>query len=200
MRLIRNEKGIALMMVMVMATISLAVMAALLYMVTIGAKMSGINKRFQTSLEAGRSGVGFIEAVVAGHGAISNELAIAINYQLADPANSCLATKIRFPTTEWDTSVPNCSRSFAIDVTNTATYDFSFEMGSYIVRSKIVDTVDGNATGQRQTGDGWTQGGVVWGKDGIDVSYIPALHTIEMDVRNMANDSERNRLSLLFRY
>lgn len=199
-RLIRNEKGIALMMVMVMATISLAVMAALLYMVTIGARMSGIGKRFQTSLEAGRSGVEFIEAVVASQGALSNGLVDAISYKrgssMTSEGETCLNEKIRKPTDEWDSS---CERSSSIDPEAESTYDFRFDMGNYEIFSKIVLTVDGNATGTGGSG-AWSQGASVWGSPSGNVQYIPALYSIELLSRNRNAKSEKSRFSLLYRY
>ena len=51
-----NNKGIALVMVMILSLISLAIMSGLIYMVTSGTQVSGIEKRYSTALEAGKSG------------------------------------------------------------------------------------------------------------------------------------------------
>ena len=52
MKNLRNEDGIALMMVLVLSAISLAAMAAMMYMMTVRTQMSGIQKRYSTAYEA----------------------------------------------------------------------------------------------------------------------------------------------------
>lgn len=52
MRTVRNEKGIALVMVMAIALITLSIVASMLYIVTTGTKMSGYFKQFKSAEEA----------------------------------------------------------------------------------------------------------------------------------------------------
>ena len=51
-----NEKGIALVMVLILSAIALAIMAALVYMLISGTQISGMQKRYRTALEAGVGG------------------------------------------------------------------------------------------------------------------------------------------------
>ncbi|GFP21965.1 hypothetical protein HKBW3S06_01191 [Candidatus Hakubella thermalkaliphila] len=51
-----NEKGIALVMTLVISAIVLAVMAGLIYMITVGTQISGIQKRYKTAHEAALGG------------------------------------------------------------------------------------------------------------------------------------------------
>lgn len=51
-----NEKGIALVMVLILSAIALAIMSGLVYMVISGTQISGIQKRYKTALEAGIGG------------------------------------------------------------------------------------------------------------------------------------------------
>src|SRR4030067_537165 len=53
---IRNEKGIALVMVLVLSAIILIIMAGLIYMLITGTQISGMQKRYKTALEAGIGG------------------------------------------------------------------------------------------------------------------------------------------------
>ena len=53
---ILNEKGIALVMILVLSAIALAIMAGLIYMITTGTQVSGMQKRYKTALEAGVGG------------------------------------------------------------------------------------------------------------------------------------------------
>jgi hypothetical protein len=52
MRMFRNEKGIALVMVLVLSLLSLAFVSALLFMVTQGTKVSGSHRLYRTAEEA----------------------------------------------------------------------------------------------------------------------------------------------------
>ena len=51
-----NEKGIALVMILILAAISLVIMAGLLYMITSSTQITGMQKRYKTALEAGIGG------------------------------------------------------------------------------------------------------------------------------------------------
>src|SRR5512135_2441319 len=64
MKLIRNEKGIALVMVMVIALIGLAMVSTLLFMVTQGTRISGFQRVFRSTDEAGLGGAQIATQVV----------------------------------------------------------------------------------------------------------------------------------------
>ncbi|EDP73446.1 hypothetical protein [Hydrogenivirga sp. 128-5-R1-1] len=51
-----NQKGIALITTLVLGLIALAFIGALLYLLTSGTKISGVEKRYYTALEAAKSG------------------------------------------------------------------------------------------------------------------------------------------------
>src|SRR4030043_1051567 len=53
---IRNEKGIALVMVLVLSAIVLIIMAGLIYMLTTGTQISGMQKKYKNASEAGIGG------------------------------------------------------------------------------------------------------------------------------------------------
>ncbi len=59
-----NEKGIALVMVLVLSAVVLAIMAGLIYMVTSGTQVSGIQKRYKTAIEAGVGGANITFQVI----------------------------------------------------------------------------------------------------------------------------------------
>ena len=58
MKALRNDRGIALVMVLVLSGIALAIMAGLIYMATSGTQVSGLQKRYKTALEGGLAGAG----------------------------------------------------------------------------------------------------------------------------------------------
>ena len=69
MKIIKNEKGIALALVLVLSVIILAITAAVLFLVTQGTKSSGMEKRFRTALEASLGGAEFMYEVISLRGA-----------------------------------------------------------------------------------------------------------------------------------
>jgi hypothetical protein len=193
--LLRSNKGIALAMVLILAAIALAVMAGLLYMLTAGTQISGMQKRYRTAAEAGIGGIDITYQVIQARG---NPVIPGIGFLINPAIGTCLDTKLNTPTSLWG----GCNSSLAIDPAgNNQSYDMTFTLpGSgtdYTVYSKIVDTVEGNSGGDI----GLTKGGLVNTNSGeISVVSIPYLYTIELDVENAENRAERAKFSVLYQY
>lgn len=66
---IRNEKGIALVMVLIFSMIGLAIVSAMLFMLTQETMMSGTNKVYRSADEAGLGGVNVAVDMVQNMGA-----------------------------------------------------------------------------------------------------------------------------------
>jgi len=194
-----NEKGIALVMVLILAAIALAVMAALVFMLTSGTQISGMQKRYRTALEAGVGGADVTFQLITARG----DPGIPLNNFIITASDvggfDCLTEKLNTNTSAWD---PVCSRSLVIDPNDPATYDMSFELGTpgfptYRIHSKIVDTVEGNSGGDF----GLTKNAVVaTGQGEITPMSIPYLYTIEIDSQNVANPAERAKYSILYQF
>ncbi len=209
----RNQKGIALVMVLVLSAIGLALMSTLIYMITLGTQASGLQKQYKTALEAGRGGVDITLQVVAMKDKDFSEIEAlkstltgkGIPTEFKTP-NSCtetvsgrnytgLQTKLRMSSTDW----VNCSDTIAdIDTT----YDMSFKIGAglrYNVYAKVVDTQAGSIVGA--TGDSSLHDiAVVDTKDIIIAPGIPNLYTIEVLAENSANPREKARYQVLYQY
>src|SRR5574341_2459701 len=56
MRYLGSERGIVLIVVIVLSAVALALMTALIYMITTGTQISGLQKNYKTALEAGVGG------------------------------------------------------------------------------------------------------------------------------------------------
>lgn len=219
-----NEKGIALVMVLILAAISLSIMTALIYMLVGGTRTSGIQKRYKTALEAGIGGgeVAYQFIALRGESAGQNSfitsltnagLTTGLANVVTTPATcttaaTCagtyatytgLAAKLNLPTSCWS----GCDSSLTINPSlpdpNT-TYDMRFNLGTtttYRVYAKIVDTVEGNSGGD----EGLTKGGVVSSNSGeVTVQSRPYLYTIEIDAENPNNVDERAKVSVLYQY
>lgn len=196
-----NNKGIALVMVMILSLISLAIMSGLIYMVTSGTQVSGIEKRYRTALEAGKSGKDIaFQVIAARENPYSTAEAALFNFSITAPG-TCLTDKLNKPTYVGATyNWGACSSSINITPGTSSTYDMTFQLGNnpaYIVYAKIVDAVEGNSS----MDEGLEKTGVVISNSGeVTVVSVPYLYTIEIVSENSANPMERSKLSVLYQY
>ncbi|OGW43532.1 MAG: hypothetical protein A2Y66_01150 [Nitrospirae bacterium RBG_13_41_22] len=217
-----NEKGIALVMILVLSAIALAIMAGLIYMIMIGTQISGTQKRYKTAQEAGVGGADVTYEFIKLRGDPSSTIALQNELSAINPAlttsSSCtgtnilgttftgLAAKLNTRTTNpdgtsnWSASCyPN---SMAIYPGTPATYDMSFDLGTYPyptyrIYAKIVNTAEGNSGPD----EGLTGQGVVTSGSGeVMVVSKPYLYTIEVDAENLSNSYERAKYSILYQY
>jgi len=224
-QVLNSEKGIALVMVLILAAIALMIMAGLIFMVTSSTQISGMQKRYKTALEAGKDAAEIIYQFIGLRGdptdteSFKNLLSSSINpvintqagcsgYDLAGASYTGLATKLNTPTYIESPPgsgilVPNwtvdCYSSMSIDK---LTYDLKYEFSSlgnptYTVYAKIVDTVEGNSAPDKGLGG---KGVVVSGSGEVTVASMPYLYTVEVDAQNAANPLERSKLSILYQY
>ena len=193
-RVLSSEKGIALVMILILSAIALVVMAGLIYMITSGTQISGVQKRYKTALEAGKGGADVTFQLLAARG---DPNIPDINFHQT-ASSICMTDKLNKSTKDW---TPTCDKLLTIIPGTDSTYDMYFELGespypTYRVYSKIVDTVEGNSSGD----EGLTGKGVVTSGGEITVASRPYLYTIEIDAENVANPAERAKLSILYQY
>ncbi len=190
---LRNERGLALVVVMIFSAVALAIMAGLIYMVTSGTQISGIQKRYKTALEASSGGAEVIYLMIGQRG----DPGISLSNFSITASSTCLTDKLNKNTSSWDSS---CSSSLTINPSSSTTYDMTFQLGTspvYTVYTKIVDTVEGNSGGD----EGLLKSGVVSTNTGeVTVKSIPYLYTIEIHTENTSNPAERAKLSVLYQY
>ena len=203
MSIFRNEKGIALVMVLILSVICLAITSALVYFVTMGTRISGIEKRYKTALEANIGGEELTYQLIGSRGDTSSPLHPA-NLGLTNffiTSSACLTDKLKSATSpdNW----ANCSdysraSSVTIDTADSLTYDMRLDLGTNNVYAKIVDTVAGNSAGDL----GLAKRRVVNSRNRgeIQVPHIPYLYTIEIQSQNTSNVDERAKNSVLYAY
>jgi len=86
MRRVMNERGMALAMVLVFSVICLAVMAALIYMVTSRTRFSGGQKRYYSAVEAAKGGADILYQVIgAAAGGDTSTINTSLSSYLTDP-------------------------------------------------------------------------------------------------------------------
>ncbi|MCE5225606.1 MAG: pilus assembly PilX N-terminal domain-containing protein [Porphyromonadaceae bacterium] len=223
----KNKNGIALVMALVFSTIALMIVAALIYMVTQSALLSGGIKFYKTAEEAAFGaidlatkdyidsrgtlnvlGAGFANGCNCGNPLDPND---NLDLTLGPPAASCRCNKLCNSFQDWDAGGVVCDENagaanIQIALNPTQQPDFNFDLGInpniYRVFTKIVDTARGNsATG----GVGVTQnlggGGVVSANAGVVTPpHVPYLYRIEVQAQAIANPREISRMSVLYAY
>lgn len=213
-RQLRSEKGMVLLMVIVLSAVSLLIMTTLIYMITMGTQVSGLQKRYKTALEAGIGGSDIFIQLIAlraetgGTNAFTANLnAFSLNPSLTTPGAcsglvsaatySGLAAKLLTPRTTWT----NCNSSITIDPAISTSYDMKIDLGTtekYSVYAKIVSTTDGNTGGD----DNLANKGVVSGASSgsVEVMARPYLYAIELVSESNTRKDERAKLSVMYQY
>jgi hypothetical protein len=212
-RKIQSEKGAVLIVVIVLSAVALVIMTALIYMITVGTQISGLQKRYKTALEAGEGGGDVFYQLIAtraesaGQAALAGELnAFGLNFAtttslgctglVSGVTYTGLAAKLMTPSTSWT----NCDSSISIDPATPSTYDMKIDLGTttkYSVYAKIVATTDGNSGGDLSL---QTRGVVSSNSGEVAVMPIPFLYAIEVVSENGARIDERAKISTLYQY
>ncbi len=187
-RSLANERGIAMVVVLLLMMVALAMTGGMLYMLARAGYMSGMERRYKTALEAGIGGTDVTLQLIAGRGALTmqtgNNLVI----------NGSLAPKLDNATASWGTGL---DRTLRISPDNVASYDARFDLGEYRVYAKIVDTVPGNSGAD----EGLLKSGVVNAGTGeLVVVSMPYLYSVELLSQHMTNPNQRAKLSVLYEY
>ncbi|GBE39025.1 hypothetical protein BMS3Bbin08_01643 [bacterium BMS3Bbin08] len=215
-----DEKGIALVLVLVLSLIALSITAALLFMASQETRFSGFQKRYKSALEANLGAAEIFEHMVILRQKVDMD-AFIIDLNTANPNfyatlyedNNCtgsdvfttsytgIETKIRTPTNNNDGTAQwsaACNRSITIDALDNTTYDFSIDLGAnpvYRAYAKIVDTAEGNAAEDRDL----IKQSVEKSED-VASPHLGYLYSIEVLAQDLNNPNERARTSILFEY
>lgn len=215
MKLLRNNKGIALVTSLMLTLISLAVVMALMYFVTAGIQVSAANKRYKNVVEAAYGGVSlavneFIPTLNnAIFGNYSSQLTTLLgkygssNIDLALPSGNCLKTKLDNATVDWGT----CSRSLDPKDNPDMTFVLKSNLAGHTtdagfkVYTKIVDTpVKGNT--DKADNPNLSKGENV--TDSADIEgtgvTIPTTYRIEVRAEREVNPKEKSNISVLYAY
>lgn len=215
-----NEKGIALALVLVLSLIALGIMTGLIYMLTSGTQVSGVQKRYKTTLEAARGGndVAFKIVDLTNDATFSAKITALINtfnsasittpnsctvanttYTLldgkkcSDHINDC--TAMSYPGLCVKLTVPascwsNCDSSFTVNPGSATTFDMKFDIGTDPVYTVYTKIVDRTDGNSGPSTSSLISSGVVSDQGGIPVVSYPYLYTIEVDAEKKRTDAE----------
>jgi hypothetical protein len=213
---LRNEKGVVLIVVIILSAVSLVIMTALIYMITSGTQLSGLKKRYATALEAGGGGGDVFYQLIATRAETADQASLIANLNtfglnvtsttppectgsdlISGATYTGLAAKLFTSSTTWT----NCDSSLTIDPATASTYDMKMELGAttkYNVYAKIVATTDGNSGGGNLSL--LNQGAVSSNSGVVEAMPLPYLYAIELVSENSAQSDERAKLSVLYQY
>ena len=215
---LKNEKGIALVMVMVLSLIVFTIVSTLIYLVIQGTKYSGTFKRYETAREAGVGGAEIAAALIFNRGNLDllglgltdrcdcgdPDLAGDNTFSNGSPLTGdyiCLCAKLCDPT--YTGAIFNwgaCTNGTTFDPTANADVNFTLSgIGtSFDVAAKIVNTTMGNSD---LSGEDLGGTGVVASTAGVIPSPpMPYLYRIEINSQSAGTVIERSRLSVLYAY
>ncbi|MDA8083873.1 MAG: hypothetical protein M0024_09485 [Nitrospiraceae bacterium] len=214
-RILGNEQGIALVMVLIFSMIGLAIVSAMLLMITKETLLSGQNRQFRSADEAGLAGAGVAMDFVKNNGSPPSGMAPTFYGPTVDPAfAACLAQKMSTSRGDWTTTTTNwtaCTAAYDISLDPTLNPDMYNDVqgngtnpdGSqkqYRVYTKIVDTVKGNTESSlTATGGGFGGTGTSMSNSGIVTPPShPSMYRMEVQTQDVLNPNERSRYSVLY--
>lgn len=210
MKYIKNENGIALVTALLITLISLAIIMAVVYFVTQGTKVSSLEKRYKTALEASHGGLevitkDIIPQTIGGTAITSIISALPPTYKSMFVMNpglpdvvTCFTDKMTKSTVDW---AAGCSTTIT-DVKTT--YDFRVTLNgiapqpNFTAYTKIVDSVKGNTDTSGLILEG--TGVVESGSGVVTPQHFPYTYRIEVQGERQNNPDERANLSALYAY
>lgn len=202
MRYTKNERGVALVLVLVLSVMALAMVGALLFMLKTGAQLSASQRFYKTAEEAGTGGAEIFAEFIKLRG-VALATGLSGTWITTD---TCLAEKLLKTKVNWSSTACTApEQSLLIDAADTTTYDVKFTLGSnpeFTVFGKIVDTVEGNSdTGGIVTSGELGGAGVVAANSGlVSPPQVPYLYRLEVQSQATTNPRERAMYSVLYAY
>jgi len=211
--MLKNERGIALVLVLILSLIALAIVSSLLYMATMGTRTSGAEKFYRTADDAAFGGTRIaLDMVInnfdnaAAGGALSAPFQAQLLSVLDDQA--CIRQKLsRAPGAgfvNWTECEPSRRTLNAAD-----TPDMTFQLNGvtadgmpnpYNVFVKVVDTIEGNTAGTASSSEsGLATGGVGGGGASVVTPQRRSwIYRIEVEATDTASQRERATYSMLY--
>lgn len=209
-----NERGAVLLLVIVLSAIALAVMAAVLYVVTVGTQISGAGKRYRTALEAAYGSLPVAAQILSKRDIILGG-ADPSSYLIAGASwspslTSCqaiasgvtysgISAKLAAPMSAWSAA---CAKSSNIDPKTPSTYDLSWTAGvaplTYRIYVALYSTNVGNT--KNLYANVVTDFGVVDTKGVSESETVYTHYGLSVSAVSEANPNDRARLMAIHQY
>lgn len=132
---VQSERGVALVLVLVLSTIGLLVMTTVMYVIMMGTQLSGSKKSYRTAYDAALGGMDVMRKIIQDQGAVTIP-GVPITYR------DTFLAKLNAPTLP----AAGLDTSISIDPNTPSTYDLSMDLGSpvYRVYAKMIQKQQGN--------------------------------------------------------
>lgn len=208
MHKLRSQQGMALVVVLILSAVSLMIMTMLLYMITSGTQVSGMQKNYKTAVEAGLGGTDLVLKFIAlqgeqtGQDSLRNTLnSFSLATEIPEYATCSGTNAAGAPYTSLRAKLLTSSTTWVGCLTSAPTptsYDIKMQLGTttkYNVYARIVDTVAGNSGSD----EGLLKNGVVNSSGEVQVMSMPYIYTIEVDAENTSK-TERAKFQVLYQY
>jgi hypothetical protein len=219
-RIVQEIKGMALVMVLVIVTVTAGMLAVIMYYSMTGSEVSGIQRRYQSAKEASLGAMDVVTKEIITRvlqqnvvGGATQDLSGVLNSfstifgqvpAAAGATDPCFLAKLRTATGAWPAACKDSDASkqmnpsFQPDMTFNLLSASSGSARPFVVQVKIVDTSAGNTDMSGLD----LEGSAVAGQGGgtIAVKHFPYLYTIESDGRLQNSTSERANLEFLYAY
>ena len=202
MTIIRNQRGIALVLVMILALIGLAIVSALIFMGTMGTRLSGAEKFYRNSDEAAFGGARVAaDMIIANWGNSALTLPSVAGALGGNFGNQpCLISKLNNATANWGAGCTPAMKNMDPSDNWDMTFPLPGAPNNYTVFAKIVDTIEGNTSGVIVPGGGTLSTGGVGG-GGAPIVTPPRhswMYRIEVQAEDSVTPRERARYSVLY--
>lgn len=203
MKFLDNNNGFALITSLMLTMLSLTIVMALLLIITQGTKLSGLNKKYKTAVEASYGGAEVLAKevlpfVMQNYSSTTLKLDLESKFssvQLNVASASCLQTKLTKQTSLWPSicsNTPDPKRSPDI------TYKMAATTGNpFIVYSKIVDTTAGNTD---TSGISLEGAGVAESSSILTPQHFPYIYRLELQGERQNSAGAQANLEVLYAY
>ena len=202
MKNLRNERGIALVTALLLTLISLAVIMALLYMITWQTRLSGAHKRYRTAIEASQGGAEIFAKQVIPQIFANNTtagLSAYLGMNVVAGSSPCLVAKINTPTAQWGAKCDPDGNPYDPTAKPDLRFTLQGAQTDFNVFAKIVDTIPGNSdlSGFELLDSG---AGVAGISSGVAPKHLPAMYRIEVQGQKAVDPLEKSKLTVLYAY
>lgn len=204
MKLLKNNRGIALVTSLMLTLVSLMIVMAVLYVVTQSINQSGQLKKYRTSLDASYGGSevfvkDILPVVLQNYSSptlvnvVQTTFGVVGLQVLAD--QNCLQSKLTRVTSVWPA---NCSNTPEPKKSPDMTFTLQAASGNpFIVYSKIVSTVVGNS----DTGGLQLEGsGVAESSSLLTPQHFPYIYRMEVQGERQNNSTAKANIEVLYAY
>lgn len=201
---LKKNDGIALVTALIMTLISLTIIMAVMYMITMNITRTGAMKTYRTALDASQGGTDMVIKEIVPEllknltnvnfvDELQTQFSI-INFTVNTTVN-CIQDKLTQKTDDWDAA---CSQTQDLR----AARDFSFQLEAtggqpYSIYTKIIDTIIGNTntSGLQLEGAGVAESSSV-----LSPQHVPYVYRVEVQGERSQNAVERANLTVLYAY